>query len=98
MGCVSSPFSRRAAAALGVRTNPAFAGAYEFDDDADFAVLFPRFLDALPDGGVVMCHPGFVDAELRRLDPLTTLREKEYAFLAGDAFPALLAAQSVALA
>jgi chitin disaccharide deacetylase len=89
---------RRAAAALGLRTNPAFAGAYEFDDDADFAVLFPRFLDALPDGGVVMCHPGFVDAELRRLDPLTTLREKEYAFLAGDAFPALLAAQSVALA
>ena len=88
---------RRAAAALRVRTNPAFAGAYEFDDDADFAALFPRFLDALPDGGVVMCHPGFVDAELRRLDPLTTLREKEYAFLAGDAFPALLAAQSVAL-
>jgi predicted glycoside hydrolase/deacetylase ChbG (UPF0249 family) len=89
---------RRAAAALGVRTNPAFAGAYEFDDGADFAALFPRFLDDLPDGGVVMCHPGFVDAELRRLDPLTTLREKEYAFLAGDAFPALLAAQSVALA
>jgi chitin disaccharide deacetylase len=89
---------RRAAAALGVRTNPAFAGAYEFDDAADFAVLFPRFLDGLPNGGVVMCHPGFVDAELRRLDPLTTLREKEYAFLAGDAFPALLAAQSVALA
>jgi predicted glycoside hydrolase/deacetylase ChbG (UPF0249 family) len=89
---------RRAAAALGVRTNPAFAGAYEFDDGAGFAALFPRFLDALPDGGVVMCHPGFVDAELRRLDPLTTLREKEYAFLAGDAFPALLAAQSVALA
>ena len=89
---------RRAAAAQGVRTNPAFVGAYEFDDRADFAALFPRFLDALPDGGVVMCHPGFVDAELRRLDPLTTLREKEYAFLAGDAFPALLAAQSVALA
>jgi chitin disaccharide deacetylase len=89
---------RRTAAALGVHTNPAFAGAYEFDDDADFAALFPTFLDALPEGGVVMCHPGFVDAELRRLDPLTTLREKEYAFLAGDAFPALLAAQSVALA
>jgi chitin disaccharide deacetylase len=89
---------RQAAVALGVRTNAAFAGAYEFDDDADFAALFPRFLDALPDGGVVMCHPGFVDAELRRLDPLTTLREKEYAFLASDAFPALLATQSVALA
>jgi predicted glycoside hydrolase/deacetylase ChbG (UPF0249 family) len=89
---------RRRAAALGVRTNPAFAGAYEFSDKADFAALFPRFLEDLPDGSVVMCHPGFVDAELRRLDPLTTLREKEYAFLASDTFPALLAARRLVLA
>jgi chitin disaccharide deacetylase len=89
---------RRAAAARGLRTNPAFAGAYEFTDDADFATLFPRFLEALPDGAVVMCHPGFVDDELRRLDPLTMLREKEYAYLAGDAFPALLARRGVTLA
>src|SRR5262249_49323940 len=33
---------RRRAAALGLRTNPAFAGTYEFDDPADFARLFPR--------------------------------------------------------
>ena len=38
-----------------------------------------------------MCHPGFVDAELERLDPLTTQREREYAYLAGDAFPACCA-------
>ena len=60
---------RRRCAALGVRTNPAFAGTYEFDDQADFAALFPRFLDRLPANGVVMCHPGFVDGELQRLDP-----------------------------
>ena len=89
---------RRRAAALGVRTNSAFAGTYHFDDAADFATLFPRFLPGLRDGSVVMCHPGFVDAELQRLDTLTTLREKEYAFLAGDEFPAVLAAQGVALA
>jgi hypothetical protein len=89
---------RRRASALGVRTNPAFAGAYAFTDEADFAALFPHFLDSLPDGGVVMCHPGFVDDELRRLDPLTTLREKEYAFLASDRLQALLAAQGMALA
>jgi predicted glycoside hydrolase/deacetylase ChbG (UPF0249 family) len=89
---------RRRAAALGLRTNPAFAGTYEFDEQADFAALFPRFLDRLPDGSVVMCHPGFVDAELQRLDPLTTLREKEYAFFAGDGFPAILVAHGVALA
>jgi len=89
---------RRRAAALGVRTNPAFAGAYAFRDDADFAAMFPGFLDGLPDGSVVMCHPGFVDDELKRLDPLTTLREREYAFLSGDAFPAVLASRGVTLA
>ena len=45
-----------------------------------------------------MCHPGFVDAELQRLDPLTTLREQEYAYFAGDDFPAVLAARAVVLA
>ena len=60
--------------------------------------LFPAFLDGLPEGSVVMCHPGFVDAELERLDPLTTLREREYAFLRDDGFPGVLAAHGVALA
>jgi predicted glycoside hydrolase/deacetylase ChbG (UPF0249 family) len=45
-----------------------------------------------------MCHPGFVDSELQKLDPLTTLREQEYAFLVQDTFPALLARHGVALA
>jgi predicted glycoside hydrolase/deacetylase ChbG (UPF0249 family) len=89
---------RRRAATLGVPTNPAFAGTYAFKQDANFADMFPRFLDGLPDGSVVMCHPGFVDDELRRLDPLTTLREQEYAFFSDDAFPDVLARQSVALA
>ena len=93
---LSRDFQRRARAA-GLRTNPAFAGTYEFHDGADFAQLFPRFLDRLGDGSVVMCHPGFVDAQLQRLDPLTTLREREYAFLAGDSFPEVLAAHGVAL-
>jgi predicted glycoside hydrolase/deacetylase ChbG (UPF0249 family) len=89
---------RRRAAALGVRTNPAFAGTYTFRDQADFAATFPHFLDGLPDGSVVMCHPGFVDQELQKLDPLTTLREQEYAFFAQDTFPSLLARHGVALA
>jgi len=89
---------REHAAALGVRTNPAFAGVYDFHDEANFAALFPQFLDQLPSGSVVMCHPGFVDAELRRLDPLTNLREREYAFFAGEAFPGVLASHGVVLA
>jgi chitin disaccharide deacetylase len=89
---------RQRAAALGLATNPAFAGAYEFQESADFPALFATFLEGMPDGGLVMCHPGFVDAELRRLDTLTTLREREYAFLAGESFPAVLASHGVALA
>jgi predicted glycoside hydrolase/deacetylase ChbG (UPF0249 family) len=94
---LSRRFRRRAMAA-GIRTNPAFAGAYGFDEGADFGKLFARFLSHLPDGGLIMCHPGFVDAPLRRLDPLTTLREREYAFFAGEAFPELLARHGLALA
>lgn len=88
---------RREAQVRGIAVNPAFAGTYTYDRSANFATLFPRFLDNLPDGAVVMCHPGTVDAELRRLDPLTDLREREYAYLAGDAFPQVLAQAGVAL-
>ena len=89
---------RARARELNVRTNSAFAGTYDFAPSADFSKLFPAFLDRLPENGLVMCHPGFVDSELKRLDPLTTLREKEYAYFAGEHFPALLETHGVALA
>jgi predicted glycoside hydrolase/deacetylase ChbG (UPF0249 family) len=89
---------RRKARQLGVATNPAFAGAYDFDSKPDFAAIFPRFLAGLPDGGLIMCHPGFVDAELKLLDPLTHQREREFAFFNSENFPRLLAQHGVALA
>jgi predicted glycoside hydrolase/deacetylase ChbG (UPF0249 family) len=89
---------RRRAQALGLATNPAFAGVYGLDPETDFAALFPRFLQGLPEGGLVMCHPGHVDAELRGLDPLTDLREIEYRYFAGDVFPRALAAAGLTLA
>jgi chitin disaccharide deacetylase len=94
---LSAQFRKRAAAA-GIPFNPAFAGAYDFTKAPDFAVLMEGFLDGLPEGGLVMCHPGFVDETLVGLDPLTTQREAEHAFLASDRFPALLAANNVTLA
>jgi len=88
------------AAAHGIRTNPAFSGAYDYTARKlpEFARLFPRFLDEMPADGVIMCHPGVVDAELTRLDPLTDLREHEYAYLAGDDFPEILARRGFKLA
>jgi hypothetical protein len=88
---------RKRAQASGVRTNPAFAGTYDFRSSADFADLFASFLDDLPDGGVIMCHPGQVDAELARNDTLTTSREREYAFFKGEAFRDLLARRGYGL-
>jgi predicted glycoside hydrolase/deacetylase ChbG (UPF0249 family) len=89
---------RRRAARDGIRTNPAFAGTYNFDPRTDFTALFPTFLENLTEGSVVMCHPGHVDAELRSLDPVTTAREKEYAYLAGEQFPKDLQAHGLTLA
>ena len=89
---------RRRAKKLGIAVNPAFAGSYAFKSQANYAKLFPRFLSGLPDGGLIMCHPGVVDTELKALDSLTTLREQEFAYFGSDAFLQVLAEHNVALA
>jgi predicted glycoside hydrolase/deacetylase ChbG (UPF0249 family) len=94
---LSAQFRRRASRA-NIAFNPAFAGAYDFSRQADFSALMQDFLDGLPEGGLIMCHPGFVDEILVSLDPLTTQREHEHAYLGGEHFPHLLAANNVALA
>jgi chitin disaccharide deacetylase len=93
---LSMQFRARAARA-GLAVNPGFAGAYDFSSKPDFGRLMGEFLDGLPEQGVVMCHPGFVDDVLASLDPFTDQREREHAFLAGGQFPALLAEKHVTL-
>jgi predicted glycoside hydrolase/deacetylase ChbG (UPF0249 family) len=94
---LSAQFRKRATRA-GLKFNPAFAGAYDFSTQPDFGELMRQFVDGLPEGGLVMCHPGFVDETLLSLDPLTTQREAEHAYLAGEQFPALLKANNITLA
>ena len=89
---------RSAARRKGIATNPAFAGAYDFNSRTPFAKIFPQFLTGLPEGSLVMCHPGHVDAELKALDPLTHQREREFAYFNSDEFPRVLAAHGLALA
>jgi predicted glycoside hydrolase/deacetylase ChbG (UPF0249 family) len=93
---LSAQFRRRACV-QSIAFNPGFEGAYDFSLASDFGDRMRGFLDGLPEGGVVMCHPGFVDETLIGLDPLTHQREREYAFLAGDDFPRLLEANKVTL-
>jgi hypothetical protein len=93
---LSARFRRRAERA-NIAFNPAFAGAYDFSRQPDFGDLMRQFLQDMPEGGLIMCHPGFVDDTLVSLDPLTHHREHEHAFLGGEHFPRLLAANKVTL-
>jgi chitin disaccharide deacetylase len=93
---LSAEFRRRAARAE-LAFNPGFAGAYDFSGQPDFGVLMRGFLQGLPEHGVVMCHPGFVDEVLTGLDPFTVQREHEHAYLAGERFPELLRMNNVTL-
>jgi hypothetical protein len=81
-----------AARTAGVPTNADFAGAYDLAPDTDLAPLFARFLDSRTSNHLVMCHPGFADAELAAIDPMTTARDAEHAFLMSDAWLPLVAA------
>ena len=93
---LSAQFRKRADRA-GIAFNPGFAGAYDFSQEPDFGALMREFLDGLPEGGLIMCYPGFVDDTLVSLDPFTVQREHEHAFLGSDQFMKLLTTNKVTL-
>ena len=93
---LSSQFRKHATRAE-LAFNPAFAGAYDFSKEQEFGALMQQFLQGIPDGGVVMCHPGVVDDVLISLDPFTVQREREYEFLRSEGFLPLLATNDITL-
>lgn len=88
----------RAAARAGVPTNDSFRGATAFAPGPGCREEFRRFLEGPGRRPLVMCHPGRVDGELARRDPLTRRREDELAYLASPAFLEDLAAAGRRLA
>lgn len=88
---------RAKARLLNLKYNSAFTGAYDYSVPRDFAPLFAHFIRGLPEGGVVMCHPGYLDETLKSRDTLTDQREKELIFLLGDDMPRVLAQADVTL-
>lgn len=78
----------------GIPGNRGFRGVRGFDEPR-FGALFPRFLADLPDGALMMCHPGIVDAALTAVEHVTQAREDEYRYLSGDACGEALAAAGV---
>lgn len=88
---------RRAAADAGFATNAGFSGYSAFDPARPVGPDMARYLEALGKKPLVMCHPGLPDAS----DPdekIGPAREREYAYLASDAFTALLKQRGLRLA
>ncbi|TIU47839.1 MAG: hypothetical protein E5W19_20595, partial [Mesorhizobium sp.] len=71
------------------------AGIYDWRQPERFAPLLKAAVEALPDHGLFMCHPGHVDETLRARDPMQGVREVEFGVLASDAFGASLARAGV---
>lgn len=87
-----------AAAARGFDTNAGFSGFSDFDAGADPDRTFEAAFAELGPRPVVMCHPGHVDEDLRRVDPAVDSRRRELDYLASDRFAALLEARAIELA
>lgn len=81
----------------GVPGNRHFAGVRGPAERRPFGDQLKAWLATARPGTLIMCHPGSVDEALIAADPLTTPREGEYAFLAGDGLPRLLAETKVVL-
>ncbi len=91
IGAFAAALERRARAA-GVATNAGFSGVYDFGAPGrPIDHLFQGFLRGAGENALLMCHPGYVDAALAGLDPVTTPREAEQRFLASDAWPEMIA-------
>lgn len=88
---------RREARAAGFETNAGFSGFSPFDPRIPAATVFERSFLALGRRPVVMCHPGHVDEDLRRLDPVVETRPQELAYLASERFADLLEAAGATL-
>jgi len=63
--------------------NLSFAGIYAFNQANQYDQLFPRFLEKIGDGGLIMCHPGLSSSTE---DRIAKARELEYAYLSSDRF------------
>lgn len=70
-------------------------GIYDWRQPDRFAPVLQAAVDALPERGLFMCHPGHVDETLRARDPMQGVREVEFTVLASDAFGASLARAGV---
>jgi len=94
---VLSRAASKAARNRHLRSNRGFSGFYDYAT-GDLADYFRTMLADAGDGHAMMVHPGHVDDALRAVDTLTDPREREWAFLMSQDFPAQLAEAGFELA
>ena len=87
----------RSAHAAGLQTNKGFSGFAPLDLSAPAARVFEEAFSKLGPRPVVMCHPGYVDDDLRALDPALESRVDELEYLRSEAFEAMLKGQGIRL-
>lgn len=87
----------RLAGASGIKTNQSFSGFSAFNPTRNFSADFERFLVGMGQKHLIMCHPGFIDDELRGLDPVVETRVQEYDFLMSERFDDVCSKQQVTL-
>ncbi|WIT11211.1 ChbG/HpnK family deacetylase [Paucibacter sediminis] len=85
------------AQAQGLAMNRDFAGVYDFGPEARFGELVAAWLAGLPDGGLLMTHPGRAGGTETRADPIRAARVREHAFWLSTEAGELLARQGVQL-
>lgn len=82
----------------GFEVNDGFSGFSDFDPAKDYAREFYHYLRSPGSRHVIMCHPGYVDEDLKLLDPVTVTRTQELEFLLSPKFIEILENSGVLLA
>ena len=73
----------------GFPVNDGFSGVTDFAAEST-AADFAAAVAACGPRAMIMCHPGFLDAELLALDPIAARRAAEFKLLSSGGFPATL--------
>jgi predicted glycoside hydrolase/deacetylase ChbG (UPF0249 family) len=64
--------------------NTSFSGIYDFSQAANYAAIFPYFLNQVGNNGIIMCHPG--QSSLDSEDEIASARVAEYMYFLSDKF------------
>jgi chitin disaccharide deacetylase len=81
----------------GFLANDGFAGFSAFDAKADYAADFASYLIAPGSRHLVMCHPGEIDEELPKIDPVVETRPIELSFLLSDKASEIVSAAGLSM-